>query len=408
MSYTYEPPHIATCYRPLMFRNIRTSSADVQSVLCELYVSGTLRATFRKPWYDDTSTFKFDIDAQTVVARNCAPFTSPKSTQFEVWDAMSVNANTDTFVPYYLTTTVEIENEDGYLEEVAGSEETSSTLYAMPAIRPVNGYSMDQYYQPSSTGDFYFLTNAPTTQPVSLDENYSISWLSRGTEAAMFTFLEPSGSGQVVVIRTNPNRNEEKMMTVGVGPANILGNLTLTYLSGTMPASLAPYVRYTFSVGYWSDGNYTRESEVRTFEIVPACPWRQRLYWMGPLAGVEQYTFCGQIVKKQADTGNVGELAHPIQEVQDPPGLFVIPGSRGPIKTGIDTRLQIDIREPVDPEKGEWLRWIRKSPEVYLEVDGALQAVTVLPGDTEYERSREANAVLSFTVLAEYESTQEL
>jgi hypothetical protein len=113
-------------------------------------------------------------------------------------------------------------------------------------------------------------------------------------------------------------------------------------------------------------------------------------------------------VRKQADTGSVGELAHPVREVQDPPGLFATPGSRGPIKTGIDTRLQIDIREAVEPDTGEWLRWIRKSPEVYLEVNGALQAVTILPGDTEYERSREANALLSFTVLAEYESTQEL
>lgn len=408
MSYAYEPPHIATCYRPLLFRNVRTSTAEVQTALCSLYVSGTLRATFRKPWYDNTGTFKFDIDAQTVVARNCAPYAGAMSSPFETWDKIVPIDNTDTFVPYYLTAAIEIENDEGYLQQVEGSTETSSTLYALPAIRSVNDSGIYNYYQPSATGDFLFLTNAPDPQPVSTDENYSISWLSKGTEAAMFTFFTPELTGQNVIIRTNANTATEKMMTLGVGPANILGAATVTLLAGSLPSSLATYAYYTFSVGTWIDGQYTRESEERTFTLSPACQWRQRLYWMGPLGGVEQYTFCGQIIRKQVDTGSVGELAHPIEEVADPPQLRATPGSRGIIKTGIDTRIQLDIREPVTPEVGEWLRWIRKSPEVYLEVDGQLQAVTVIPGDTEYERSREANALFSITVLVDNESTQEL
>lgn len=408
MSYLYEPPRIATCYRPLIFRNERTSTADVQTLRCDLYVSGTLRATFRKPWYDDTGTFKFDIDAQTVVARNCAPYADEMSTPFEIWDKIIPTECTDTFVPYYLRTGMEVLDSDGYLQLVEGTNETSNTLYALPAIRTVAGFHLDQYYQPSATGDFYFLSNAPAVQNVADGDNLSISWLSRGTEAAMFSFFEADGSGQVVVIRTNADTTEEKMMTLGIGPANILGTKTLSYLAGALPLSLAPYVRYTFSVGTWSDGNYTRESEVRTFNIVPSCEWKQRLYWMGPLGACEQYTFCGQITRKQADAGNVAEMAHPIQEVQDPPVLRPLPGSRGPVKTGIETRTLLEIREPVEPDIGEWLRWIRKSPEVYLEVDGELQAVTVLPGDAEYERSREANAVFALTVLVENELSQEL
>jgi hypothetical protein len=129
---------------------------------------------------------------------------------------------------------------------------------------------------------------------------------------------------------------------------------------------------------------------------------------MNEFGGIDQYSFCGQITRKQSDAGAVGELAHPLQEVQDPGYLQAEPSSRGIIKTGIDSRLLIEIREPVTPDVGAWLRYIRKSPEVYIEVDGQYQACTILPGEAEYERSREATAIFALTVLVENEYAQEL
>jgi hypothetical protein len=199
------------------------------------------------------------------------------------------------------------------------------------------------------------------------------------------------------------------MHTLGVGPANLLGSATgLTTLSGSKPTSLAAYKYYTFSVGTWSGSAYTRESELITLTIETACSWGQRLYWMGAMGGPEQYTFKGQIVKKQTDAGNVGEISPVWTEVQDPPVQEPLTPARGIIKTDIDTRIEYEIREPVTPAFGAWLRTLRKSPEVYIEIDGKYQACTIAPGNTEYERSRSPNAEMQLTVIVENESSQEL
>lgn len=126
------------------------------------------------------------------------------------------------------------------------------------------------------------------------------------------------------------------------------------------------------------------------------------------MGGPEQYTFKGQIVKKQSDTGNVGEISPVWTEVQDPPVQEPLTPARGIIKTDIDTRIEYEIREPVTPEFGAWLRTLRKSPEVYIEIDGQYHACTIAPGNTEYERSRSPNAEMQLTVIVENESSQEL
>lgn len=409
MSYLYQPRQPSTCYRPQVFRNTRTSTADVQSLFCSVYVGGTLEATYRKPPASVLSTnYTFDIDVQTVTSRSSAPMSTAQTSIFNIWDKITVTTNSDVYRPYYLITGLEVLNDDGYLTLLEGTNETSSTLYSLPAIRPMGDQGLEDYYQPSATEDVLFLTHAPATQVVAPGDNFGISWLARGIEAAQLVFIRADASQHTLVIRSAADTSQEVMQTLGIGPANILGAANLIVLSGTLPVSLSEYVSYQFSVGTWSDSTYTRESETRYFVIGPACDWKVRLHWMNALGGIDQYTFCGQVVRKQTDTGDVGEIAHSIEEVQDPGYLQARPGSRGIIKTGIDTRLTIEIREPVTPDVGAWLRYLRKSPEVYIERDGTLHTCTILPGDSEYERSREANAVFTATVLVENEYAQEL
>ena len=409
MSYLYEPRQPSTCYRPQVFQNQRTSTADVETLLCEVYVSGSLQATYRKPYTSTAGGYKFDIDVQTITARNSAPYATDQSSIFQILDVFTIGVNSDVYVPYYLTTTLEARDTDGYLEEVAGSEETSSTLYSLPTIRSLYDMPLSQYYNPSATGDMRFLSNAPTSQFVSIEDNYFISWLARGIDAAKFTFFESPSVGTALIIRTTVTPTAEEMHTLGVGPANLLGTTPgLTILQGAKPTSLAAYTHYTFSVGTYADAEFTRESEELTFTLDGSCSWGQRLYWMGAMGGPEQYTFKGQIVKKQTDTGSVGEISPIWTEVQDPPVQEPLTPARGIIKTDIDTRIEYEIREPVTPEFGAWLRTLRKTPEVYIEIDGKYHACTIAPGNTEYERSRSPNAELQLTVIVENESSQEL
>ena len=316
-----------------------------------------------------------------------------------------MTSSTDLLTQYYLYSELEIRNSSGYLETVAGSGETSNTLYALPSIRPLQDVSMDDYYQPSASGDFLFLTNAPEEQNVGSDENFFISWLVYGTNALNLIFYNAAGSAtHNVVVTTAAGLTDDRVASVGIGPANILGTGSLTLASGTWPTSFASIAYYTFSAGTYS-GSYTRKSELRRLNVVPRCEWSQRVYWMGPTGGPEQYTFIGQIIRQQTDEGTVGELAPRWDLTSTPP---VQGYQRGVVKLDIETQVEIEVLEPVDPYTGAWLRGLRSSPEVYLEVDGKYRVITVKPGQTEYERSREGIAEFKAVLIVDRESVQEI
>lgn len=406
MSYLYEPARISGAYRPLIFRNSRTTTADAEYLICNVYVNTGLKATFRKPWFSSGADFLFDVDVQSVVARNMSPYTTQKTTVFGNLGVRELYSSTDAFVEYYIDSSLEVRGTDGYLQTVAGSSEVSSTLYALPAVRPVESLTMSAYYSPSAGGDFKFLTTAPQVQEVGTNESFFVSWLSRGTDAMQLLFYNTAGAqvGSTVIL-TSTSSADEKMNSISVGPANLTGTGTLVVLNGSLPTNFNNIAYYTFSAGTWSGSAYTRRSEVRQLNITSRCGWSQRVYWMGLLGGCEQYTFQGQIIKKQADTGAVGELAPNWNIAQSPP---VQAHDRGIVKTGIDGRIEYEITEPIGPDAGDWLRVLRKSPEVYLDINGKYRAVTVEPGNATYERSREAEAEFQCTLIVDQETAQEL
>jgi hypothetical protein len=130
-----------------------------------------------------------------------------------------------------------------------------------------------------------------------------------------------------------------------------------------------------------------------------------RLYWMNPYAGIDQYTFFGQLLRKQQDTGVTTEIA-PAWDIASTPQTQ--PHSRGNIKTAITAATVFEVREPVDFEKGEFLRTIRKSPEVYASVNGEYHAVVIAPGEVEYDNNRTAQTVMTFNVLMDSENIQDI
>lgn len=406
MSYLYEPARISAASIPLIFRNSRTTSAQAEYLICDIYIGGNKKATFRKPWFSSGADFLFDVDAQSVVARNVAPYTYQKTTVFGNLGVKELYYSSDVFTEYNVVTTLEVRGTDGYLQTVGGSAETSSTLYALPAIRGLDELNMNKYYAPSAGGDFKFLTTGPTTQQVGTAESFFISWLGRATNAVQLLYYNAAGAQTgSTVVATGDSVNDERVNSLSLGPANLTGSGTLTILNGSLPSDFSNIAYYTFSAGTWAGGNFTRQSELRRLDVVPRCGWAQRVYWMGSLGGCEQYTFQGQITRKQIDAGAVGEIAPTWNVALSPPSPA---HSRGMVKTESEGELQLEIRESVPTDYGDWLRTLRKSPEVYLDVNGKYKAVVTLPGTATYEQSREALTEFEVTIIADRERTQEL
>ncbi len=245
MSYLYSPARISGAYRPLVFRNSRTTTAQAEYLVCSIYVNTGLKAIYRKPWISSGVNFVFDIDVQSVVARNAAPYGYQKSSIFGTLGVKELVSNTDVFVEYYMESELEIRNTDGYLETVSGSGETTATLYAIPAIRSLYDITLDDYYQPSaSTAGFEFLTTAPDEQEVDTDDNFFISWLSRGTNAMQLIFYNSAGSTvNTAVIATASDVADERMNTLGIGPANILGTGSLSVLAVDLQVHLRGFAQ---------------------------------------------------------------------------------------------------------------------------------------------------------------------
>lgn len=407
MAFTIYPDTVSTPMHPQYIRNNRTSTADAENVICTLYANSAEVGTWRKSWSASAVGYDFDIDVRSFVGRSIAPYANVKTSFFGELTSKGVISNTDAFTPYYLTTELEVRNSSGFLETVSGSGETSSTLYAVNAVTPLSDYTLREYYQPSATAYFGFLSDAPTTQDIGTSEGYFLSYLQRGTDSANFVFYNASGTEtRNVVVNTGNTTSQEGMRTLKVGTSQILGTGSWTIRSGTFPTSLTNVAYYTVSVGYWDGLSYVRESEIRTLNIVGSCDWSKRVYWFGKFGGAEQYTFKGKIQKKDKTSGQIGQFAPTWNIDYNPP---INSYSRGVFKTDSTSQITYEITEPLTAENAEWLRYLRRSPEVYmLDENNNYIPVTVEPGESVVEVSRTGIQEVSFTFALGAENTSEL
>ena len=406
MAFTIYPDTISTPTHPQYIRNNRSTTAYAENVICTLYANSSAVGSWRKSWSTSAVGFDFDIDVRSFVSRSIAPYSNAKTSFFGELSSRGFISNTDAFTPYYLTTDLEIRNSSGFLETVSGSGETSSTLYAVNAVTPLSDYTLRSYYQPSATGDFKFLTDAPSAQDVSTSDAHFLSYLQRGTDSANFVFYGASGNEiRNVVVNSGNSSSTEGMRTIKAGPAQILGTGSWTIRSGTFPSSFNSVAYYTVSVGYWDGLSFVRESEIRRFNITPGCDWHKRVFWFGRLGGAEQYTFRGRIETSERTTGEVGQFA-PKWDIDANP--YAQSYSRGIVKTDATSQISYEITEPVDNETASWLRFVRRSPEVYVLDGNNYLPTAVEPGDAIIEVSRQGQQELKLTFLLGAENTQEL
>ena len=407
MSFTIYPDTVSTPQRPQYFRNNRSTTADAENVVCTLYANSTAVGTWRKSWGTSAVGYDFDIDVRSFTERSVAPYLGEKTSFFGETGSKGFIANPDAYTPYYLYTELEVRNSSGFLETVTGSGETSNTLYCVNAVTPLSSPFMRQYYEPSATGDFLFLNAGPTAQDVSTSDAYFLTYLQRGTNAANFIYYNAAGSEiRNVVVNAGNQSSAEGMRTIKCGPAQMFGTGSWSVLSGTLPSSMASVSYYTISVGQYVGSTYTRSSELRRFDKVEACSWHRRIFWFGKLGGAEQYTIKGRIEQRQRDTGQIAQFA-PFWDIDTNPPVQSY--SRGIAKTEVSGQVTLDVTEPCTPEVSEWLRYLRRSPEVYiLDSAGNYIPVTVEPSEAIVDISRTGTAEAKLTLVLGAENSQEI
>lgn len=404
MSYTASPQTLAAAYRPLVFRNSRTTADDVQRLKVEVYVGGSLKATFRKDYFDLTgTTYLFDIDVQSIVAREIAPSARAITSIFQTFDDYTTTGNTDAIASYYVTTYIEKLNGDGLIETDGATGETSSTLYAIPASRPASDSSLKEYYNDTATSYFKFLTDVRSERKVATNENVFLAYIGKGTDALRFQFTTTGGMVQTSIIDVGNASANTEMLTASVGPAQIFGSSPSMH-SGTMPASPSGIVSYTVSAGTFS-GSYTRETEEITFVLQPPCDWGLTLYWMGSTGGPEGYTFKGDIVSKVRTSGDVGEIAQSWTP-GSLPNMYSY--DRGIIKTDITQSYAREVSESMHPTTAEEIKSLFTSPEVYAYIDSDLYPCVITSSEVQYGRTKQANAEVKFTIQLGGDPVQQL
>ena len=410
MAYTYEPDELAAAYRPLMFRRTVTSTASVERLEVRFYTFGSLYATFRTDYYDNTGgTYSFDIDVQAGAQRYLKPrttaitsfLTDPVSTVFS-WDQ-----NTDAYVEYSIQSDVLYRDTDGLLVTSAGSTLTSNDRYAIAATRPVYQVGMTDYYFQSTASQFKFLTDGPLTQSVAEDETFALSFIGKSIDATRLRFYNSAGALQSthIVDITSINPTIPGIVTLYTGPANILGGGSPTFLLGTsaFPTDLSAYAYYTVDVGDEDGATYTAYSESMRLNLVGRCAGSRRFYWFNSLGGADQYTFTGRVVKRTKTGGDLLDMSLVWTPSNDPQ---IGKDDRGLVKTGITSDVYLEITEVVDPDTAALLHSMCRSPEVYMELNGDRVAVLVDGIAQDLDDTARPYVEFKLSVLIERQQTQ--
>ncbi len=405
MSYHTEPNELSPAYRPLYFRNDRTTSSAAESIKVEVYCWGTLQLTYRRPYTTKNGNdYVFEVDAQSVLQRYLTPKTElgffpavfASLTDFEV------ALPTDSYCSYYIDTFLEVRNANGLLEEAAGTQETSTTLYAISATRPPENPDLENYYFDAGT-PFNLLTDATSSQDVGDSENFTIGVVSQNIDAVQLKFYSANGTLTATVnvdagaIDANP-----RLWAVACGPENIV-NFSGSLLAGSdaMPTSLNPGEYYTVSFG---DGNYTARTEEITINIVRRCPDSIRVEWFNSFGSSDQYTFTGEVIKVHSSKGKVGEISLPWDGVTG----TNLARTHGLLKTGIVSTVKYEVRETVSPETAELLRHMANSPAVYVQRDGYRIAAAVENVSNPVDAGHQGDVEVKFSIITDREITQDI
>lgn len=411
MAFTSSPREVSPAYRPLWWRETRTTTAAVEQMKVELYVYGSLYRTYNKAWYSSAGgTYSFDYDVQRALQDYLQPDPDSLSSVFGDLATWQIAFNTDCFAPFYVHTTELQRNASNFLEEVGATSAASSTAYAFNATtQNTEDYTLDPYwYGASSAAGIKFLTHAPTAQEISLTEGAFISLISEGMDAMEFNFYTSVGALLSTVttrITSSADLGTVQMVSLGIGPAQITNGAGATILAGgSLPTNMSNVGYYTIQAGRWhASSGFLDRSELRQYNVVDRCADQERFHFLNRVGGVDSYTFFGNIRQRQRTESDeyerglnwsiTGSLRHR-------------PYFRGPFKGNIEAGIEMDVTTSQTAAEATWLREMLSSPEVYREVDGTYENVLIRDTTQEFDNNQAFAQEFSFRAKLNGEFTQ--
>lgn len=372
-----------SAYRKIRCIATQNVPFDMKKAVADIIINGVTEATLTVDLVEvGINQFRAEIDAQSIIQ----DYLSPNQTQNITTSSFGVNGS-----PYKIVNTglvCSIDFSVTYLEQLANGKLQDFGLvetigqYLVFTATTQNFDSIDLApFLPNLGVDTRFLTNSPTTQDICLDDSYYLSILSGTGFATNFVAQVQTFDSSGAVIETGEVSYVALLaaagftvapITFGAGPANLR---TTVYDVGAVNIDNPLIAHYTVSFG---TGGGSITSEVFRFDLVPCCDsYKVRLFFLNNKSGFDAVTmqYTEQTITTKSTT-----IQKPLRWGDVAP--YHDPLDKGRYNVNIEAIESFSLSKIVKSKaEGVRLQELAYSPEVYAEIDGQVQAVTVENGE---------------------------
>ncbi len=268
-------------------------------------------------------------------------------------------------------------------------------------------FSHSDFLPVNNSTDPRFLTNAPTNQPIRLEDTAQLSWLQTDDdlnpiivdviEIKTFTSADVLLKTFTITAGTVDSLGAdftEFYRSVLIGPDDLENT---TFASGVKPVFGDTTAYYTVQL---LDANTDPSSELRRYTLVE-CETRfvkRRLQFLGRLSGMDAFTF--DLVSRKSRTAERKQFERTGYLFDTP--LTNLQKESGRINYAINSRERFILNSDwIDEETAIFLEELFTSPEIFLKLDDDLHAVTI--NNTDYEIKTEVvDKLFNFTITIDF------
>ena len=235
------------------------------------------------------------------------------------------------------------------------------------------GFDYTDYDMVDGASTPKFLTNAPSTQYVDSDQSAFLSFLNSNQDVVKLNLVSYEADGSLVQIGSVDIAPTTDFAYVAVGPYDIENSDFSNWTSGSPATFLNNAAYYTVSV------STNTASEVFTFQLNQRCSKYEpvRLHWLNRLGGFDSFNFS----LKSSEMTDIDRNSYLSQEHNFTGTRWdYTKASRGTTDYYVGTKDKLKINTPYLTEaESVWMEDFATSPEVYMEVNNELIAMSGLP-----------------------------
>lgn len=240
-----------------------------------------------------------------------------------------------------------------------------------------------------------FLTNAPTTQYINSDQSAFLYFLSSTQDVAKVNLVSYDSTGSLVQIGSINVAPTGDISRIAVGTYDIENSDSSNWATGSPATFLNGAAYYTVAV------STTTSSEIFTFRINDRCSKYTpvRLHWLNRLGGFDSFNFS----MKSMNSTDIDRRSYLSQEHTFTGTRWSYDkASRGTTDYHVGTQKKLTINTPYLTEaESIWMEDFATSPEVYMEVNNELIAMSGKPKMID-EKTSLNDKLMQYTFELEY------